>query len=359
MAEVIEFFKKIQPRYVMHKNIQVYTINPYQTTITTSVTKFLFEPLEIIENIAPKENHNRDGRKKKKSYITIHETGEENPNSTAEFWNKAVVEQKTEDLFPYKCSFHYVVGNDGIYHNIPDAEVAYHAGDGLTTEYDLIDTELPAENVGQNTKVTISSDGFYEINGKKSAIAAPKRKLRKDGKIVFSTPQTSDIVTQGIRCKVKDGKYFIGKTYYNIIFQKIANFGGNLNSIGIESCDNKGSDLILTWQRVAKLTAYLIYKNDLDFDDVKQHNYFSGKECPQTLRMNNLFHYFMELVKAEYQILLFQNQGYEISMTSNDPRVSPNGRVQMEEGNEEDIIFTIEVKKNGHSEKGTFSIFVQ
>ncbi len=62
---------------------------------------------------------------------------------TAGQWSKTVYEQKFGNL-TYEESYQYIVGNDGIYHNIPEDETAFHAGDGhiLTSLFKEIPTGI-------------------------------------------------------------------------------------------------------------------------------------------------------------------------------------------------------------------------
>ena len=227
----------------------------------------------------------------------------------------------------YECSYQYVTGEDGIYHNIPDDEIAYHAGDSTMFDYKLYDANVEGEN--DNPKISISDDGYYTIDNKKSSILAPRAKKTKDGKVIYDRVATDkDFNSQGILCKLINGKYYIGETYFNNTYELIANRGGNNNSIGIESCINEGADIYLIWQRTAKLVAYLLDKNNLSSDDVKQHHYFSGKNCPQTMRMNNMWDIFMELVEFEYQILKYKQEGYTVELVCDDKDVLKNGRVK-------------------------------
>lgn len=78
-------------------------------------------------------------------------------------------------------------------------------------------------------------------------------------------------------------------------------------SIGIETCIDYGSDLYKTWQNMAKLLAKLLKENNLNINSIKQHYDMSGKNCPQTLRSNNLYDYAIDLVKGEYQVLSYLN----------------------------------------------------
>ena len=347
MNKVLQFFIDNQEK-IFTKEIRAYGWkNEFDTLLISSISKYLFEELDIIENIAPKTNTNRPCEIKPNYYITVHDTGDALKDHTASFWSNVVSIQDWE-LGRYEASFQYVTGNDGIYHNIPDNEVAYHAGDGTMYDYTLLDSGLTGEN--EKPSISISEDGYYEIDGVKSKILAPRAKLIENGKVIYDrVAKTSEINTQGILCKLKDGKYYLGETYFNQTYELIANRAGNNNSIGIESCINEGSDIYLTWQRTAKLVAYLLDKENLTFDDVVQHHYFSGKNCPQTIRMSGMWDHFMDLVKFEYQVLLFKKEGYKISFECDNKNVDKNGRLLSY--NNEEISYILITQKDNEIEK--------
>ena len=354
MNKVLEFFKNDASNKAIVKNIRVYGWqNEYDHLIITSLNKYLFEDLNIIENIAPINDTNRPYIIKPNKYVTVHDTGDASPLHTAKFWSEAVRNQSWEhkpgEVIPYACSYQYVVDNEGIYHNIPDEEVAYHAGDGTKFDYTLYKTGIKATSEERN--VTISEDGYYEINGIKSNIQAPRIYKEKDGVVIEDRlPKTSDMNSQGVLCKIVDGEYCLGETYYSAGYKYIANRGGNNNSIGIESCITDDTDLYYTWQKTAKLVALLMEQNSLTIDDVKQHHYFSGKNCPQTMRMNGMWPHFKELVKVEYQVLQFKKEGYEIELLVEDERVKENGRIK-EVNTNSNISFIIKTTKDGVSEE--------
>jgi N-acetylmuramoyl-L-alanine amidase CwlA len=79
--------------------------------------------------------------------------------------------------------------------------------------------------------------------------------------------------------------------------------GGNINSIGIESCVDKGSNLWYTWQATAKLVAKLLFENGLGIERVKGHHFFDGKDCPQPLLENDqqIWKIFLDMVETEYE----------------------------------------------------------
>src|SRR5690606_18434244 len=59
---------------------------------------------------------------------------------------------------------------------------------------------------------------------------------------------------------------------------------GNLNSIGIELCINSDGDYKKTLENGAELVRYLMDKYNIPINNVKQHNHWSGKNCPAQIR---------------------------------------------------------------------------
>lgn len=157
-------------------------------------------------------------------YIVVHDTGNPNNGANAAMHNSYIKNLNSNPDSNY-ISWHYTVGDDGIYQHLPLDEVAYHAG---------------------------------------------------------------------------DGSHVYGDTYYNTDYGAWSIGGGNRNGIGIESCINKGVDYTVVMRKLAKLVAELLIKYNLGIDRVKQHNHFSGKNCPQVMRENNRWEEFLYLVKLEY-----------------------------------------------------------
>ena len=59
---------------------------------------------------------------------------------------------------------------------------------------------------------------------------------------------------------------------------------GNRQSIGIEICENRDGNRAAAEANAAWLTAQLLEEFSLALDRVKQHNHWSGKNCPRVLR---------------------------------------------------------------------------
>lgn len=315
MKQVIDYIKQLQNPF--EKDITVYGWEfNYNYHLISSVIPYLFCELPIIENIAPKTNENRDGRFREKKYIVIHDTGDTANHKNAMFWSNVVKTQNNEGS-PYKASFQYVVGNDGIYHNIPDNEIAYHAGDSTHFDYRLYDTNVYGEN--EHPTITIEN-GYYAIDGTKTTVTAPTSNKQE----VTST----DFNSEGILCKLINKKYYLGETYFNETYKKIANRGGNNNGIGMEVCINEGADIYYNFQLAAKLTAYLMETYHIDITHVKPHHYFSGKDCPMTFRKNELWQHFLYLVEVEKKFREFQTMGYTFELIPISNNITSTGRIK-------------------------------
>ncbi len=72
--------------------------------------------------------------------------------------------------------------------------------------------------------------------------------------------------------------------------------GGNMNGIGIEMCINPENDYDQTLQNTAALVRYLLVQHDLTIKEVKKHQDFSGKNCPQNLIVSDRWEEFLKMI---------------------------------------------------------------
>jgi|GEM_PF-825671 len=94
---------------------------------------------------------------------------------------------------------------------------------------------------------------------------------------------------------------------------------GNRQSIGIEICMNSDGDIIKAEENAVRLTAKLLVEFGLPIDRVKQHNHWSGKDCPSFIRARaNGWEEFLAKVQT------FMNGGPTVV---NVPQIAPNGGV--------------------------------
>ena len=314
-------------------------------------------------------------------FITVHYTG--NMSSTANA--KANADYFVDDN---AVSIHYATGNDGVYAALPHDKGAWHSGD--SGAYDVVGAFkwIPTgvaykEGDPQYPDFSVSTDFYYEINGQKTKVPMARpwnyssrgtdHILNSDGTISSNSnfggtgftnrlPE-SFINDMELPFKIVDGEYYMGTTWwcYTQVYEgRICSTGGNRNSLGIESCVNKGSDLWYTWQKTAQLVAKLMLDNNLDITRVRGHHFFSGKDCPQPMLENNLeiWYEFLELVEAEYELLTKYN-GYTISFESHNPNIiDEHGRVIKQPNETTCVTYTVTITKDGKSQSVTLSSLV-
>lgn len=261
------------------------------------------------EEIIPKTNpRNRCGDLKEfTEFVVVHDTASGAPSANGRAHANWINSMANDINSTTTVSWHFTVDEDGIYQHLPTDEVGYHAGDGTSVKLTYVDTNIQAEN--ERCKVTINEQGFFEINGKNTNIEAPRN---NEGNIV----KNNQLPYQGINVKIGNkGTYLLGNTYWNNSYGILANKGGNLNSVGIETCVNYGSDYIKTMRQTAYLVAKLLLKYDLGLEKVKQHNFFSGKDCPMTIRHANMWEEFLDIVNI-YLIYFKDFKGYNFKFES-------------------------------------------
>jgi len=310
----------------------------YEHDLIHSVNRFLFEEHNIIERWIPVggvgiTHNNRPGTVRPKHYVVIHDTGSTAPGAGALAHANFVTGGGNG------TSWHYTTGNDGVFQHIPDNEIAFHAGDG-SVQFNLTNTGVAA--TVRNPIVTISTDGYWVLNGNRTSIQAPR-----NGNQILTA---NDINDQGVRVEIHNGTYWIGVTYFNATYRLISNRGGNQNGIGIEKAINQGSDLFLTWQLTAKLTAHIINNNGLELDSVQQHHFFSGKNCPQTMRgVDGGWEDFLELVATELEILRnFAEYTISFEVISGNEFLTNRGRASNGEGVAQLVSYRITVSRGGY-----------
>lgn len=86
--------------------------------------------IPVITDFLPEGTMERPGQKRKIKYIVIHETGNAGRNADAASHNQ-YLHREVENQ---QKSWHYTVDAREIYYHIPDNEIAFHAGDGLSKD---------------------------------------------------------------------------------------------------------------------------------------------------------------------------------------------------------------------------------
>lgn len=293
---------------------------------------------EVTRNMLSKTAANFDGRKMKSiEFIVFHDTAGSPSGSTAKA-NSGWCNNPTNT----GSSWQYTIGNDGIYQQMEDDDVAWHAGDGASwaESTTLYDTGIKADpNLRNRAKVTLGEDGYFYINGEKTLVPLPNGATAATG-----------MNELGVAAVVKNGNYYIPTTHVGTGYgQKVCIRGGNLNGIGIESCVNSGSDVYLTWQYSAKFIAQLLIKHNMTPERVLFHNNFSNKHCPNTMMTAGLVDTFLDMVYTEYYVAK-NFADYEIKFESHNPDILDNqGRIVSRPKYTTNVSYTITVSKAGKS----------
>ena len=359
----------------------------YYKDIFGSVSKLLFNyDYQIDDSRKNKEVENNTGdyfaSMTSIEFITVHYTGNMASGADA----KANANYFVGDN---AVSIHYTTGNDGIYQALTHDKGAYHAGDSgamdVVGAFEWIPSGVKvAEGDPQYPNFTISTDFYYEINGQKTTIPMARpwnysgrgtdHTLNPDGTISskssfgqsgFSNRDPESFINDmGLPFKIVDGEYYMGTTWwcYTQVYEgRICSTGGNRNSIGIESCVDKGSDLWYTWQITAQLVARLMYDTDLDITRVRGHHFYTAKDCPQPMLANDceIWREFLALVEAEHE-LYSEFSDAEISFTSNNTNiVNENGRVVAQPNETTCVTYTITITNGGETETITLASMVK
>lgn len=329
----------------------------YYTDIIGSVSKLLYNEDLVINNTYNQATNNKYGEELKNrllesvEFITVHYTGSMASGDTAE----AIAKYFAKPLTSVKTSIHYSTGNDGIFRGMDEIYRAAHAGDDgsldTVAKFSWLDTPvsvLPTDP--EFPVVTITKNSTFAINGRDTLIKTPVETKFGRGYVTDS----KWLNEMGLAVNVKDGKYQLGTSWwcYTQVWEgRICSNGGNRNSIGIESCVNKGSDLWYTWQKTAMLCADIMYRYNLDITRVKGHHFFSAKNCPQPMLENDLeiWWEFIDLVKAEYAKIT-KASGYHFAFSSTSDYLNNKGRVLKQDNTPQLVTYTVTISKNGQTE---------
>ena len=283
-------------------------------------------------------------RMKSVEFIVFHDTGASPSSSTARANSNWCNNPSSE------VSWHYTIGNDGIYKQMEDNIMGWHAGDGLSWGESTTWYDTGIAYAGERPKVTTNSDGYFYINGQKTLVKMPSG-------ATASTPinRLGLVVAKGA-----NGNYMLPTTWISSGYgNPICARGGGLNGIGIESAVNMGSDVYLTWQYSAKHIATLLINNNLTPDRVWFHNNFSNKTCPNTMINSDMVSTFLELVYCEYEVAK-NYANYTIKFESSNTNILDNGgRVKNAPNYTTNVTYKVTVTDgSGNSESITLNALV-
>ena len=322
--------------------------NKVYDSLTGSVNRVLFDVFTINTQYYATSEANPNNHRERRfndtfqdsiEFVTVHDTATLTAGPVA----------IAQNMSSGETSIHYTVGDDQIYGVVPEKYIAYHAGDGTGTPFRWINTGVDGV-AGVAPKFACVQKGdkwYFTVNGQETNIEVPLTGKRSNGTVATLTNPNENFTELGPVWKVQDGKYYMGNTW--VCFTQVAagalgSFGGNNNSIGIEMCMNTSGDMIDTYQRTARLVADICIRNGLDTTRVKQHNTWTGKNCPQTLLEGNYWDEFMLMVQANYDIYS-KYPTAEITMVSNNPDIVDNtGRVYKEPAQTTTVSYTVTVK---------------
>lgn len=304
------------------------TINYLQGDSNSNVKK-----MNIITGLLPWDATGRTQIKKKSTqFITIHDTGD--ASQSAAEWNEYVSSGNDKR----QTSWHFTVGENEIYQHVPLEEVAWHAGDG-SSEYGLNDTGVKYD--GPNPKITLGEDKYLYINGEKTKI--------------FTSWNANGISEAGLyTCLGENGNYYMANVHTSSYWEnsglyQVCTNGGNRNSVGIETCINKGVDYNQVMRNTSNLVANLLVYYDLEPDRVLYHQHFSGKLCPQVMITNDILYNFHNMIENEYFILKYL-PGVSISYESNNPELLNNeGKILQAVNEDTKVSYKVTVSYNGET----------
>ncbi len=83
--------------------------------------------ITVLHSYIPWDSPRRPGEVREIRYLTIHETDNRNSGADSEAHNTLLL-TNTEDV----TGWHYTVDDHSVYHNIPDNEIGWNAGDNRT-----------------------------------------------------------------------------------------------------------------------------------------------------------------------------------------------------------------------------------
>lgn len=134
--------------------------------------------------------------------------------------------------------------------------------------------------------------------------------------------------------------------------------GGNMCSIGIESCVYKGVNFNKVMQNAARLTADLLIKYNLGINAVKQHYDFSAKNCPEVIREAKRWDEFIHLVKLDYYRKTELKDVEFVFKSLNPDILDDTGAVINHPGDKKEVAYQVKVVYDGKTEIFNFKTTV-
>ena len=350
----------------------------YYYDVISGVNNLIFDPLKIDYRYYDKlpEGTKNYGLMSSVEFITVHYTG--NMKDGADADNNCSYFNNLE----YRASIHYVTGRTNLTDLTNQASGynadAYYAFAGLNEKYagwhatnadpaiwDYTGLEV-LDGDPLTPVISISSNLKYTINGRETNISIPEPPsgYKVNGDVLTVSGLKYSVFNKyGLITKVVDGKYYLARTHWGTQREPrcLCTCGGNKNSIGIESCVDKGSDLEHTWHVTAQLVAGLLVKYNLGFDRVVGHHFFSGKDCPQPFLEKDmkLWYEFMDMVKAEYELLTTYKNMDVTAFAINDDGILKDNGLLVQDADSHCVTYEVTIKVGDRTETITLATIVE
>ena len=355
----------------------------YYYDVIGSVNNLLFDDFTIDRTYYDKLNVAGDAGKNNGlmntvEFVTVHYTGNmaytSDADNNADYFNEP----------SYAASIHYVTGrtnlekyvgsskkyNEDEYYAfavLSEKYKGWHASDSSQGEHKWLPTGVMWQDGDPvYPEWSVSKNGKFTINGKETTVQIP---AHPDGATVtgptfkLNGTEYKTINDMGLSYKIVNGEYYMGNTYWGTqrAGKCICNIGGNHNSIGIESCVDKGSDLMHTWHVTAQLVADILVRNNLDITRVVGHHFFSGKDCPQPLLEDDgdLWWDFIKMVKAEYERITTYKDAEVTAKAVKADGVLRNNGLLVQDDQAHCVTYEVSVVINGVTQKITLATCVE
>ena len=296
--------------------------DPYPWTLLRgSISYYWFEDYVVVTSTAYDASPGEYSFDKRANtwYITVHDAGGVSTGQSLANYAKGSARNEEK-------SWHYSVGSDGIFKGLDEDYGGWHAGDG-SRSVEWTDTKVEADPFNPHATVSISSDQYWIVNGVKTDIKV--RPTNAGGSGVPTRFTDSDLPMTGINTRIgSNGTYLISNVWWSSSYRTLSNCGGNMNSIGMESEVGDNAELEVTWHHIAQLCADIIVRRNLalGLDAICQHNTFSGKNCPQTMREAGRWGYFKKMAEAEYYARKYL-QDFKFELICSSPLIDSRGQV--------------------------------
>ena len=170
------------------------------------------------------------------------------------------------------------------------------------SNYNTADVNIPDELYGFKVKARLIQSGTQARTGKKRKIKYIVIHETDNTSVGADASNHAKYLSENNKTSTSwhytvDDKEIYNHIPDNEVAHHAATEKGNLYGIGIELCVNEDGNFEKTFENGAKLVAYLLKTYNLNINDIKTHNDFSGKDCPHNILRDNKMGEFKEKVK--------------------------------------------------------------